>query len=199
MKQSDLQGTIRHMAARVDAFHMAGDDSQGPAGLISEVEAYMAVDSTLASLYKHYIDARAHRLRALKQSGEGSAMTEIARDMEDSAQSAIETRMIELKSHAMKRMNAERLMAQGRLREMDDCRAQAEKDYARRQVEDFAAGRQAALRQSQVQKQGSDSYFALLLMWWLMRQMAARTQLRLSLAGSFTVASDYDVRHAVRA
>ncbi len=184
MKNKDLQGMIREMAARLE-MHQTDDIGPCP-GVLSEVEAYMAVDPTLASLHKQYMDARRTRLRALEQQGEGSAMADIARDLEDSAQSAMETRMIELREDEIKRLMVERMMAHAYGVDMDERRASSAAFYARRESEFAVAQKQDRLTAARHVRESEDSFLALMTMWWMMRQMAWRTQVKLSLASSFS-------------
>lgn len=198
MKQTDLQGIIRDMATRIDSYHV-GDEHSGRRGLLSEVEAYMSVDSTLASLYKQYLDARNSRVRALQQAGEDSAMAAIARDLEESAQSAIETRMIELRADKLKRMNAEHMMAEAHLAELAETRSDRARFYARQQQEHYAQERRQAMAQDQARQDGEDSYMMMVMMWWMMRRLTWRTQVKLSLASRFAKVSDRENELAVTA
>lgn len=191
MKQTDLQGIIRDMAARIDSYHV-GDEQSGHRGLLSEVEAYMSVDSTLASLYKQYLDARSNRVRALQQAGEDSAMAAIARDLEESAQSAIETRMIELRADKLKRMNAEHMLAEAHLQTLAEARSDRERFYARQQQDHYAQERRQAMAQDQARQDGEDSYMMMVMMWWIMRRLSWRTQIKLTLASRFAQVSDRD-------
>ncbi len=194
MKNHDLQGIIRAMASRLDMHQSA--EAGAPSGTLSEVEAYMAVDPTLASLYKEFMDARRNRRRALEQQGSGSAMADIARDLEESAQSAMETRMIELRENTMKRMMAERMMAHAHIAEMNECRSESAKWYAERQAQNFAEQKRDEAVMARHQHEGQDSFMMLTMMWWMMRQMAWRTQIKLSLASSFSRALNHDHYYA---
>lgn len=191
MKNRDLQFIIKDMAARLDS--RVPDDVLARPGMLSEVEAYMAVDATLASLHKEFLEARRNRVRALEQQGENSAMADIARDLEESAQSAIETRMIELRATIAKRMMAEQMQAQAQMQEIDECREASGQEFARRQAGYNAESAVMAQRK----RAGEDSFFTLLLLWWMMRQTVWQTQLKLSLVSSFSMAQDRD--YAARA
>ncbi|QQG36758.1 MAG: hypothetical protein HYS17_03010 [Micavibrio aeruginosavorus] len=198
MKERDLQSIMQDMAIRLEGIQE--DDCSYAGGLLSEVEAYKAVDSTLARLHKEFLDCRRNRLRALEQQGEGSAMADIARDLEDSAQSAIETRIIELRTDPIKRMMVERMMAQAHLQDMEEQRIASSKFYARRMAECHAEERHAQMLHLKRQREGEDSFLMLMLMWWMMRHTVWRTQLKLSLASSFVQAKDrlvaYEIRYA---
>lgn len=178
---------MKDMAVRLEAIQ---DDDAVYGGVLSEVEAYRAVDSTLARLHKEFLDCRRNRLRALEQQGEGSAMADIARDLEDSAQSAIETRIIELRTDPIKRMMVERMMAQAHLQDMEEQRIASSKFYARRMAECHAEQQHVQMLQLKRKREGEDSFLMLMLMWWMMRHTVWRTQLKLSLANSFVQAKD---------
>lgn len=200
MKNRDLHSIIKDMAARLDQHQ---DQSSGTThnNMLTEVEAYMAVDSTLARLYKEFADARAHRIRAQKQHGAQAALSDIAADLEESAQSAMETRMIELREDQMKRSMVERMLSHAHIAQMDTYRAERAQWYAERQAAHFAEQRYEAALSNQRRQEGEDSFMTLMVMWWLMRQMVQATQTRLSLASSFARAlqPDADASYAVSA
>jgi hypothetical protein len=198
MKNRDLQSIIRDMATRLDVHHQPGE-APVASGFYNEVEAYMSVDATLARLYKEFLDARRTRVRALEQQGEGSAMSEIARDLEESAQSAMETRMIELREDRMKKAMVERMMAHASMTEMDAYRSEKAKWYADRQAEYFAQERRDDAIAAKRQQDGEDSFLTLMMMWWMMRQMVRQTQVRLSLAKSFARALNNEHEYATNA
>lgn len=62
------------------------------------IQIYIAVDPLLASLYKQYCDTKDNLGRLVISHGSEDPMTEIAWDMHDSARSAVETRLNELKA-----------------------------------------------------------------------------------------------------
>ncbi len=201
MKNRDLQSIIRDMAARLDQ-HRSADDGHAGVSMLTEIEAYMAVDATLARLYKEFADARLSRKRALEQHGEHSAFADIAADLEESAKSAMETRMIELREDSIKRAMVERMLAHSQIATMDEYRAERAQWYAERQATYYAEERYEAALATKRRQEGEDSFMSLMVMWWMMRQMVHRTQARLSLANSFARAMkveqdhDYAVRTA---
>lgn len=186
------------MATRLDVHHQPDSDAAA-AGFYGEIEAYMAVDATLARLYKEFLDARRTRIRALEQQGEGSAMAEIARDLEESAQSAMETRMIELREDKIKSVMVERMMAHAHMEEMDAYRSERAQWHADRQAAYFAEEKRTEAVAAQRHQEGEDSFMTLMMMWWMMRQMVRRTQVRLSLAKSFARALDTEHEYAATA
>lgn len=200
MKNRDLQSIIKDMAARLDR-HRTDGDSHAHMSMLTEIEAYMAVDAVLARLYKEFADARGNRLRALEQQGEHSAFADIARDLEDSAQSAMETRMIELREDDIKRAMVERMMAHSHIAQMDGYRAERAQWYTARQARHFAEEQHEAALATQCRQEGEDSFMSLMVMWWMMREMAQRTQMRLSLASSFAraLAPDHERDYAASA
>lgn len=194
MKNRDLQSIIKDMAARLDQ-HRTVDDGHAGISMLTEIEAYMAIDATLARLYKEFADARLSRRRAREQHGEGSAFADIAGDLEDSAKSAMETRMIELREDSIKRAMAERMLAHSQIATMDSYRAERAQWYADRQAVYYAEERYEAALATKRRQEGEDSFLSLMVMWWMMRQMVQRTQARLSLASSFAQAFKADQNH----
>lgn len=187
MKNRDLQSIIKDMAARLDQ-HRTVDDGHASLSMLTEIEAYIAVDATLARLYKEFADARLSRRCAREQHGENSAFADIAADLEESAKSAMETRMIELREDSIKRAMVERMMAHSQMATMDSYRAERAQWYAERQAAYYAEERYGDALATKRAQEGEDSFLSLMVMWWMMRQMVHRTQARLSLASSFAQA-----------
>ncbi len=200
MKNRDLQSIIKDMAARLDQ-HRTVDDGHAGVSMLTEIEAYMAVDATLARLYKEFADARLNRHRAWEQHGKHSAFADIAADLEESAKSAMETRMIELREDSIKRAMVERMMAHAHIATMDSYRAERAQWYAERQATYYAEERYGDALAAKRRQEGEDSFLSLMVVWWMMRQMVQQTQARLSLAHSFARAlkADQDHDYAVKA
>lgn len=194
MKNRDLQSIIKDMATRLDQ-HRTADDGHAGMSMLTEIEAYIAVDATLARLYKEFADARLSRKRALEQHGAHSAFADIAADLEESAKSAMETRMIELREDSIKRAMVERMMSHSQIATMDGYRAERAQWYAERQATYYAEERYEAALATKRHQEGEDSFMSLMVMWWMMRQMVQRTQARLSLANSFARAMKLDQDH----
>ena len=94
---ASLQDLMNRMAGRLD--DILPDDLQDmPVDRDWPfIHLYLGSDPVLAQLYKQYCDAR-DRLSCLrKEFGRDDAMADIAADMKDSAHSAVETRLLELK------------------------------------------------------------------------------------------------------
>jgi len=64
---------------------------------VTELEAFIHLDPTLASLHKQYLDAKAQYESLVKSNGKDDAMAEIAADMMDSAWCAMQTRLLEVR------------------------------------------------------------------------------------------------------
>lgn len=194
MKNRDLQSIIKDMAARLDQ-HRTGDDGHAGVSMLTEIEAYISIDATLARLYKEFADARLSRKQALTQHGAHSALADIAADLEESAKSAMETRMIELREDAVKRAMVERMLAHSHIAKMEGYRAERAQWYAERQAAYYAEERYEAALATKRRQEGEDSFLSLMVMWWMMRQMVQRTQVRLSLASSFARALKAEQSH----
>lgn len=69
-----------------------------PAARVTELDAFMQLDDTLASLNRDYINARRHHQEARAEHGADSPMADMAADMEDSAWCAMQTRLMELRA-----------------------------------------------------------------------------------------------------
>src|SRR6185295_4761325 len=93
------------------------DMVQDPSGLggerrktLRESDALATLDPVLAGLGKQRADANAHFARLLKSHGGDDPLTTVAADMLDSAQSAWETRLLELQQDRKKMQIVRRMM-----------------------------------------------------------------------------------------
>lgn len=68
---------------------------------------YIRIDDVLAALYKQYCDAKAHFNQILETFGANDPMTDIAADLYESSCSAIETRLLEVKTSPSIRAQAQ--------------------------------------------------------------------------------------------
>lgn len=86
-----------------------------PSKVLNELEAFIEIDATLASLNKQYLDAKTQRKALIALHGAEDAMAEIAIDMEDSAWCAMQTRYIELREQRDLMKQAQRLVRQSEI------------------------------------------------------------------------------------
>lgn len=77
---------------------------------LSELQAFLHIDSLLAHLQKDYLDAKAQRKELQSLNGKDDPMVEIALDMEDSAWCAMQARYIEIRQVNEMMVKAQRLM-----------------------------------------------------------------------------------------
>ena len=91
-----------------------GDKAPTIVTVSTEEEALLALDPLLAALRKQSLEASACLSRLRKSRGANDSMTRVARDMADSAKSAFETRMIELRCDPKIMATARRMMRESR-------------------------------------------------------------------------------------
>ncbi len=77
---------------------------------INELQAFIQLDPTLASLHKQYLDAKAQYESLIAAHGKGDAMAEIAADMMDSAWCAMQTRLLEVRAEPAMMHEAQAMM-----------------------------------------------------------------------------------------
>ena len=92
--QAAMQNLSRRMDVVLDAQEANGTLNQS---LPDELRFWIAADPLLADLYKQLQDARAYNVRIAERHGQYDPMSSVAQDAKDSAESAFETRLIELK------------------------------------------------------------------------------------------------------
>lgn len=102
---------MNEMAQRAEALCALREDGCS-AEPLSELEAFVSMDSTLAALNKEYLEARDYRRELAKLHGHDDPMVEVAADMEDSSWCAMQTRYIELREKRELMEQAQRLMRQ---------------------------------------------------------------------------------------
>lgn len=93
-----LQTVMNEMAQRIDTLLPAEKNSRlSHEQKIAEIQVYRTIDPLLSDLCKEYEDIKEQHKTLLKLNGKDDPMCEIAADMLESACSAVDTRMIELK------------------------------------------------------------------------------------------------------
>lgn len=128
MKEQSLHQIMNKMVARLDTLQIDDAQKQSTAKKLSELEAFMQMDSLLASLNKEYLEAKAQRKNLCQLNGKGDAMAEVAMDMEDSAWCAMQTRYIELRQSREKMERAQHLMRESEKGEAEAVEKQAKAD-----------------------------------------------------------------------
>ena len=96
MEALSLQEVMNAVSKRLDA--VRPEDAPPPPDVMSELDAFAALDPLLGDLQKQYLDLRLSRKKQEKQFGKDSPMAEIAQDAEDSAWCMAQTRYIELRA-----------------------------------------------------------------------------------------------------
>lgn len=99
VKKTSITDTMAKMSSRMDDIldHASRQKIVDPDDLPAELQAFMAIDPLLADLHKQMVDARAHHTKLAKLRGPADPMTDVANDMMDSARTAFETRLLELR------------------------------------------------------------------------------------------------------
>lgn len=95
---------------------------------LSELDAFIELDETLAALNKEYLDEKSHHASLLKAFGADDAMVEIAEDMVDSAWCAMQTRYLEVRA---KQQMMERAQCLVRAVEKEQTELKQKKQYDR--------------------------------------------------------------------
>lgn len=113
--------------------------TQTPVAPLSELDAFIQMDSLLASLHKDYASAKAQRIELVALYGNEDAMVEVAMDMEDSAWCAMQTRYLELRGQSELMERAQRMMRQAieRIEEEKQLERERELEYRAKQTAYF--------------------------------------------------------------
>lgn len=186
VKTASIQDIMNQMAGHMDVILDRRDAAaHGPAAaaLMDEVQMWLSVDPLLAELHKQYLDARAHHAKIQARHGDGDPMTDIAADMKDSAQCAVDTRIIELRQDAEARTMLQFIIRKAAAAREADLVA-AECDRSTRFWRDFAV-RKAP---SAVARAGN-SFFMMMVTLMALQQIADQAYRQLQIADVFSRAS----------
>ena len=176
-----LQELMRDMTRRLDSYDAYGacdDDQQSSVSI--ELESFLAVDPILADLYKQYLDAKQRYEELMKCNGQDDPMAEVALDVMESAESAIETRLIELredKKIVIEALYQRKLLLKARQSEIQR--------NAYNYKERLQAFYQRGSAKFQTEQEAKDDYFLMMLLWFWLSSLTRRAVHSLSLADAF--------------
>lgn len=175
---------MQDMARQVDK---AGITPVAPSPT-DEREALIGLDPLLASMDKQFQDARAHYHEIVKAFGMDDPMSIVARDMMDSTESALETRLIELRHDKAMQEAVEQA-----LRVTD---AEAERYETsilkRRELNDFYAKTSKRDAARRAEKEANEGFLMVVLLLMTLYRTIANTRRKLELASIFLGASQHD-------
>lgn len=130
--------------------------------VISELQAFAALDPLLFDLRKQYFDAKSTRTQSEKDFGIDDCMTDMAMIEEDSAWCAMQTRYMELRSDRALMMKAQALIMESICEQERLARAEREEEARKiSQQMDLLL----RMRDAQNKKDEEDWLLALLLLW----------------------------------
>jgi len=199
-RRVSLQETMNQMSRRMEGLlDEAAQNKDTPGGQSApeagteDMRLWAAVDPVLAELQKHLADAKANMLSLQKRRGSKDPMTEVAKDVTDSAASAIETRLIELRQSAEKKAAVKALI----IRELDEkffAEREAERLHSKKFWAEFARpkGKQSG------NKEANDSFLMVAASLMVLRHNLQRATNVLSIAATFGAASANDRLSAAR-
>jgi len=187
-RRVSLQETMNRMAGRMDSLledHQR--DLPTPETTDShELRFWIAVDPLLADLHKHLVDAKSDRARVCARHGEDDPMADIANDIADSAQCAVDTRLIELR-----RNEESKAMVAALMRKSAVVRQQESIEAVRLRSNTFWKDF-AAPQPHRIKKQAADSFWLLAISLMALRQTLQDANHKLSIAMTFSRATAND-------
>jgi hypothetical protein len=178
---------MNQMAGRMDLLldhHDPLRAIQGAGADFDEIHLWVAADPLLADLHKRYLDLRANHAHVLKRHGAKDPMTDIAADMADSAQCAVDTRLIEVRQDPALCALVRSLKAKAH-----EAMLQEQADRSRHVRARINASHMAG-RAERARREAGDSFWMLFVMLMLMRSMLETTRHRLSIAAVFQSATE---------
>lgn len=157
----------------------------------TEIEIYLRTDPLFADLYKQYQDAKQRRQALIKRYDENEPMVDVATDVMDSAESALQTRLIELRQDKKIQIEA---MYQTHLlkKEYEQEEAKRHQDYQHRLHDFYARGSLQHQKAQQKEQQAQSDFFLMIMIWLLLQTITQRALRSLQLAHIFmNVSNDH--------
>lgn len=197
MAQLSLHNLMQEMAQKPSSYNGAAavsvppyDDNAAGAPGMAVVPVYAGFDPLLADLYRQYLEA--HRqfksLSALR--GKDDPMAEAARDWMDSAESAVQTRMIEVRQDRNIHSRARRVLKeQARQEKYQSLMAALQSD---KKEQAALLYRQRLMMGEALRKDSEDGFFMMVCLLWMLRAVSDRVTRTLSLASSFMAVAVID-------
>ena len=159
-----------------------------------ELEAYIGLDTVIAELYRHYIDAK-HRVNSLNNTkGKTDPLTLVAIDALESAECTLQTRLIELRRDRSLRAIVTKRMTEAR-HALEELKAERKK----KKEEEYFARFQRHKKKQEEEKDLEDSVFFLYVLLIVLNQAIEYTRNKLSIVYCFSNASYYSSHKVNRA
>lgn len=130
----------------------------------TELDAYLSLDPLLADLHKRYLNAKVQNLQSAREYGADSPMSEMALWNEESSFSAVQTRLMELRSHKTSSDGAASLL----LQKQEEERAKEQRAREKESVKTFEQMQMIA-RMHETKSQSSNTA------WWMLYCLMAMT------------------------
>lgn len=191
MQGQTLHRMMNKMARRqkvLNSHRYAGDwrgSAQREEAFTAE-KAFLRLDPLLSDLNKQRLDARAYHKKVVAQQGADEPMSDVAADMADSAQSAFETRLIELRDDQMLRRTAAQIMRRER-RIAFRQRQRTSRLFEKKQKEFY--DRMRWDHKQNMRRKAEDDFSTMMFLYWMLWFALQATQRSLSLANAFTAAN----------
>jgi hypothetical protein len=187
-KKQSFQDIVNRIARRLSALQA---DRPYQLGFLSAIDAFLAVDSLLAQLHKQYKDALKYSEKLVRLRGPDDPMAGVAADMADSAKSAFQTRLIEVRHDRWLRKAALKLLRQNR--------ALLQRERKKRDI--FTHVETLAMQNrhrpsAQARQEGEESFIRIMFLLSMLQNTLRHTHKMLSLASAFENASTEREIHA---
>lgn len=181
-KTISLQDITLELAKQFEA-HGASDffsKSEDLQPNMTLTEAYLSLDPLLRRLHKEQLNAAAQYDKLVKELGADDPMTMVSEDMAESALSAFETRLIELKSDKALRRKVKYMICP---ETQEEAIRRAKRQKMRRIANDMNRLRHEMVEK--LRKKGEDQFMFIMFMMHLFREGLQQAHMNLSLAHSF--------------
>jgi hypothetical protein len=187
MSAVSLQQVMREMVRRVQTQEQTGESryrSDSGACPLNEIEIYISMDSVLADLYRQYLDALRRQSNLISSNGRHDPMTEVACDAAESAHSAYQTRLLELRRERYIRARVVKRLTESK-RAIENYKSKRLDERADRVKNSYIVHRSSLEKNKKLEENIFFLYMAMLFM----RQALKLTCNNLSMMYSFSNAS----------
>lgn len=174
MKMSSLRDIMNDMIACPERLE---DHLRRENAIRTRIEAWTAIDPLLADLYKQFLDAKTYHRKVAGRHGSDAPMAIVASDMTDSAGSAFQTRLLEIRRDRSLRRRVLALLREARRYKEKEKRKALQSFY-----------RQQGFMHDK-RKAAEDSFNLAVFLWWMLYFVLENTRRTLSLANDFAQAS----------
>jgi hypothetical protein len=181
MQEGSLTKTMEKVLQRMKNADSGAVKNKKISRPLTELDAYSIVDPVLNKLRKRYLEAKTQFEDLVELRGADDPMSEAAKDWKESEESAIETRLIELRRKNAVRVQASLLLKMAK-EEAEEANKKASLAY-KKKMEDFNSDVKS---KEKLLKMAEEGAFNIAILMMLLGMVIEHTKQVFSLASTFS-------------